>query len=80
MSSQKMEVEDDERSALLTSVLADVTELEKRIALADYELRTNPCATVWSKLVKEQVKRYADLYADRDALVEKIPNFWLRVV
>lgn len=46
MSSQKMEVEDDERSALLTSVLADVTELEKRIALADYELRTNPCATV----------------------------------
>ena len=31
-------------------------------------------------LVKEQVKRFEGLYVQRDELVSKIPDFWLRVV
>jgi hypothetical protein len=79
---------DNEKSPEVETALAAINELEKDIALADYELCTSlhlytlrllkRMLTI--QLVKEQVKRYQKLYAKRDELVSKIPNFWLKVV
>ena len=79
---------DNEKSPEVETALAAINELEKDIALADYELCTslNPYTLRLLKrmltiqLVKEQVKRYQKLYAKRDELVSKIPTFWLKVV
>lgn len=84
---QQMSMEmDDERSSPLESVLEEIKALENDIALADYELRKPPSQFVFPiflvliELVKERVKQFKPLYARRDELVSKIPDFWLRVV
>lgn len=71
---------DQGNGEMLNAVLGDLDELEKGIALADYELRTNSFLTFSYITVKEQVKRFKSLYEKRDDLVSKIPGFWLRVV
>jgi hypothetical protein len=79
---------DNEKSPEVETALTAINELEKDIALADYELRTSldPYTlrllkrTLTIQSVKEQAKRYQKLHAKRDEIVSKIPNFWLKVV
>jgi hypothetical protein len=71
---------DDEQNAVIEAALEKIRDVEKNIALADYELRNVLSFRVANDAVKEQTKRFEPLYAHRDTVVDSIPRFWLRVV
>ena len=81
-----MEVDSDKNGSI-DAILTEVKELEKQIAFVDYELCKRSTFTrlqisdpINSHAVKEQVRRFENIYAQRDEIVSRIPNFWLRVV
>ena len=77
-----MEIEETE----VLASLGEMEQVEKEMALADYELREFsfiPVTYVDADRilsVKEQLKRYESLYEKRDAVAAKLPQFWPRVV